>query len=61
VLVGANVRRIPALRHDARVGPDGAVRVELLEAVRLVLVAALSAIEATVGLRANADALAGFD
>lgn len=61
VLVGAHVRRVAALRDDARVGPDGAVRVKLLEAVGLVVVAALAAVEAGPALGANADALAGLD
>lgn len=61
MLVGAHVRRVAALRDDARVGPDGAVRVKLLEAVGLVVVAALAAVEAGPALGANADALAGLD
>jgi hypothetical protein len=49
------------LRDDARVRPEGAVRVELLEAVGLVVVLALAALEARVALSADADSLTLLD
>jgi len=61
MLVGAHMRRVAALRDDARVGPHGAVRVKLLTAVGLVVVAALAAVKAGPALGADADALAGLD
>ena len=56
--MGPYVRRVAALGNDARFGPDGAVRIELLGAVRLVIVLALPAAQAGPGLGADADALA---
>ncbi len=58
VLVRPHMRRVAALRDDPRVGPHGAVRVELFPAVRLVVVVALAAVQARVALRAHADPLA---
>ena len=61
VLVGADVGRVAALRDDAGLGPGGAVGVQLLAAVGLVVVFALAAVEARVGLGTDADALALLD
>lgn len=61
MFVGPHVRGVPALRDNAGVGPLCTVGVELIGAVRLVLVLALPAVEAGIRLRADADALAGLD
>ena len=58
VLVGSHVRRVAALGDDASAGPDGAVGVELLGAVGLVVVLALFAAQAGPGLGTDTDALA---
>lgn len=58
VLVDADVRRVAALGHVARVGPHRAVRVELVRAVLLVALLALPALEAGPGRGAHADAVA---
>lgn len=59
--MSSHVRRVTSLGDDARLGPDGAKRVHLLGAVRLVVVLALAALEARPRLGADADALAGLD
>ena len=61
MLVCPHVGRVSTLRHNARVGPDSAVCVELVLAVRLVVVLALPALEAGVALRTDADALTLLD
>lgn len=57
----SHVARIPTLRDDAGLGPDGTVGVELMATVRFVVILALSALEAGVRLGADANALSGFD
>jgi hypothetical protein len=61
MLVRADVRRVSALRHDARVGPHGTVGIQLMATIRLVVVLALAAHEARVGLGSYSYALAGLD
>lgn len=62
VLVGANVGGVAALADDARLGPLGAVCVDHEDrAVGLVVVLALLAFTAGVGLSADADTLAFLD
>lgn len=61
MLVRAHVRRVAALRDEAGALPERAVRVALVHAVGLVVVLALAAVEARVGLCANADARALLD
>lgn len=56
-----HVRRVPALRHDPGIGPDGTVGVDLLRAVRLVVVLALPAVKTRPRLGSDANALALLD
>jgi hypothetical protein len=58
VLVCAHVRGVASLGDDAAVGPLGAVGIQLMAAVCLVIVLALPAVETGVGLRSYANALA---
>jgi hypothetical protein len=60
-LVRADVAGVAALGDDAGLGPDGAVGIELVDAVGLVIVLALLALQAGVELGADADALARLD
>lgn len=59
--MGADVAGVPALGDDAGLGPDGAVGVELVHAVGLVIVLALLTLQAGVELGADADALTRLD
>ncbi len=59
--MGAHMRAVSALGDDTRLGPLRAIGVELVAAVSFVVVVALAAVEAGVGLGADADALAGLD
>ena len=61
MLVSPHMATVTALANDACVWPDGAVCVKLLRAVRLVVIFALSAVEAAVALGAHAHALADLD
>lgn len=62
MFVGAHVRGVPTLADDTGVWPLGAVSVDLqVGAVGLILVLALLAGAAGVGLGTDADALAFFD
>ena len=57
----SNVGRVAALGHNASIGPYCAVCVELLLAIRLIVVLALAAFEAGVRLCADTDALTLLD
>lgn len=61
MLVGADVRGVATLRNDAGALPERTVGVALVHAVGLVVVLALAAVEARVGLCADADARALLD
>lgn len=55
------MRRVATLRNRARVRKGRPIGIELLLAVRLVVVFALPAVEAGVGLSADTHTLAGLD
>lgn len=61
VLMCADMRRVATLGDDASVWPNSPVRVQLLWAVRLIVVEACDALRARVGLGAHADTLASLD
>lgn len=61
MLVRPDVRGVTALRYNARVRPNGAVCVKLVLAVRLVVVLALFAFEASVTLSTDTNALSFLD
>lgn len=61
MLVCSYMRRVAALGDDAGVGPGGAIGIDLLGAVRLIVILALAAVQARPGLGADADALPGLD
>ena len=52
---------ITTLGDDASIGPLGAVGIELVFAVGLVLILALPTVKAGVGLGSNTDSLTGLD
>ncbi len=55
------MRCITTLRDETSVGPDTAVGVQLVWAIRLVVMRALAALQAGVALGTDADALANLD
>lgn len=61
MLVCPDMRRVSALRNNAGVGPDSAIGIQLLPAVGLVVILALSAVEAGVALSSDTHALAFLD
>ena len=60
-LVRADVARIPSLGYDPRIGPYGTISIDLMAAIRLVIVPALLAIQAGVDLSADTDSGTRFD
>lgn len=61
VFMGADMRRVSALGNHTGIRKGRSVGVELLLAVCLVVVSALAAVEARVGLSADTNTLAGLD
>lgn len=59
--MGADMRRVSALGNRTGIRKGRSVCIELLLAVRLIVVLALAAVEAGVGLSADTDTLAGLD
>jgi hypothetical protein len=53
--------RVPALRYNPGAGPYSAVRIDLMAAIRLVVIIALIAVETRVDLSAHTDSRTSFD
>ena len=61
MLMRANMARIPALSHDFRLGPDGTISINLMPAIRLIVLLALRAVETGVDLCSDSDSFSDFD
>lgn len=56
-----NMARVPALRYNPSAGPYSAVRIDLVAAIRLVVIIALIAVETRVNLSAHTDSRTSLD
>lgn len=61
MFMGADMRGVATLRHQASIGPDAAIGIELLCAVCLVVIVALAAVQAGERLCAHSHAVTNFD
>lgn len=61
MLMSPNMGRITTLADNPSLGPLSTIGIELLATVCLVIIFALAAFEAGIGLSSYADSLAGFD
>lgn len=61
MLMCADVRRVSSLGHNSGLWPHGTISIELMAAVRLVIILALAALETRVRLRSNSYALSRLD